>query len=147
MAALDDPTEPLSTSYHHIVRPPTRPPDEPATFSLSSLFSATTAFAIYLGLVNRSPSATYELTPLLCFALTFIYFTRHYQLCFGRAMVRAIAVGTISAGVLPIVLSLGGRSVDPGIVMLSCLLGFFICGSAAFVLAVGTVLFEACIGR
>jgi len=113
----------------------------------SRRFAATTAFALYFGLVNRFPDATLQLTPLLCFGLTFVYFTRHYRLCFGRAMIRAVAFGTISAGAFPLVLALAGRPVDPVLAMANCYAGFFICGSAAFAIAVGTVLFEACIGR
>lgn len=147
MATLDKRTEPLSVSYHRIVRPSAPPQDEPATFSLRSLFAMTTAFAIYLGLVNRYPAASLQFTTLLCFALTFVYFTRHYRFCFGRAMIRAVVLGTLSAGVFPLAFSLVRGSVDPGSVLLNIYVGFFICGSAAFFLAVGTVLVEACIGR
>lgn len=147
MASVDERTEPLSVSYHRLVRPESPPQEKSATFSLGSLFATTTAFACYSGLVTRFPPATLQLTPLLCFALTFVYFTRHRCLCFGRAMVRAVAFGTISAGVLPILFSLAGSPVDPGPALLNCYIGFFVCGSAAFVLAVGTVLVEACTGR
>ena len=147
MASVDEQQEPLSVSYHRIVRPPSQPQDEPATFSLASLFAATTAFAVYLGLVTSLPDANLQLTPLLCFALTFIYFTRHRRFCFGRAMIRAVAFGTISAGVFPLLPSLVGGPVDPALAILNCYVGFFVCGSAAFTLAVGTVLVEACIGR
>ena len=55
--------------------------------------------------------------------------------------------GTISAGAYPLALSLAGNSIDPSVAILNCWAGFFVCGTAAFALAIGTVLFEACIGR
>lgn len=148
MATLDDRTEPLSVSYHSIVRPQSEVRIQPAMFSLRSLFGATTAFAIYFGLVTSFPASALQLTPLLGFALTLVYFTRHHRLCFGRAMILGVVFGTISAGAMPIALSLVGIDV-PGssAFFLNSFNGFLLCGSAAFVAAIGTVLIEACTSR
>lgn len=146
MAHLDHSTEPVTVSSRQIIWPSVSVCVKPSTFSLRALFATTTVFAGYFGIVTNYPRVTFGLTPLLCFALTFVYFTRHQSLCFGRAMLLAIVVGTLGAGTVETLL-LMRVTADPGYVLAAflfgCCRGFFVCVAAAFVLAIGTILVES----